>query len=249
MRVLDYKLRPDDQSELLMPVDGRFNPDELRDCPEPVQRYLLHSIQPGTKRYQSIRLEMVGQIKIGRWLPFRAQEVLSPHRGFVWRARVAGLMVGSDRYVARRGAMEWKLASLLPILRACGSDLSRSAAGRAGGEAIWLPTALLPRFGVTWTAAAEEFIEASFDLDHLPISVRYQLHSNGGIRSVSFDRWGDPDHSGTWAWLPCGGEVTSEASFAGLIIPSSGSFGWHYGTDRWPGGEFFRYRIVGLHGD
>ena len=44
------------------------------------------------------------------------------------------------------------------------------------------------------------------------------------------------------------GTLTSEGTFAGLTIPTSGSLGWHYGTDRWPEGEFLRYRIVAIHG-
>lgn len=247
MRAIGYRLRAEDREDLLLPVDGRFDHAELEACPGPVRRYLLHSIGSGTDRRRSIRVEMTGHIKIGRWLPFRAQEILTPHRGFVWRARVAGVIAGSDRYVGQAGAMEWRLAGVVPVVRASGADVSRSAAGRAGGEAIWLPTALLPRFGVHWTAVSDEVIESGFELDDVPIHVRYQLSGSGGIRSFTFDRWGDPDNTGTWAWHRCGGEVTGEATFAGLTIPTSGSFGWQYGTDRWPDGEFFRYRIVAVH--
>jgi hypothetical protein len=40
--------------------------------------------------------------------------------------------------------------------------------------------------------------------------------------------------------------VTGYATFDGLTIPSAGRFGWHFGTERWPEGEFFRYQITGL---
>ena len=30
-------------------------------------------------------------------------------------------------------------------------------------------------------------------------------------------------------------------------IPSAGSAGWFYGTDRWPDGAFFRFEITALH--
>ena len=76
MRGIGYQLRPEDREELLLSVDGRFDPAELEACPEPVRRYLLHSIRSGTNRYRSIRVEMTGHIKIGRWLPFRAQKIL-----------------------------------------------------------------------------------------------------------------------------------------------------------------------------
>jgi hypothetical protein len=44
----------------------------------------------------------------------------------------------------------------------------------------------------------------------------------------------------------CGGDVTAHSTFEGLTIPSAGTFGWFYGTDRWPDGEFFRYQITDL---
>jgi len=242
----DYLLQPKDTADLLMPADGRFHPAELGDCPEPVRRYLLHSIAPGTPRLRSVRLDMVGHLKIGRWLPFRAQELLTPHHGFVWRARVAGVIVGSDRFIPGSGGMSWKLAGLIPFVRTSGPDVARSAAGRAGGEALWLPTALLPRFGVAWTAQSTHSIESSFTVDDVPLSVRARIDDTGAIRSLAFDRWGDPDNTGTWGWHLCGGEVTGETCFEGLTIASAGSFGWHYGTNRWPDGEFFRYRITAM---
>jgi hypothetical protein len=43
-----------------------------------------------------------------------------------------------------------------------------------------------------------------------------------------------------------GGDFSADATFDGVIIPSGGRLGWHYGTDRWSEGEFFRYSITGL---
>ena len=48
---------------------------------------------------------MRGSIKVGRWLPFRARQVLDPRRGFVWRARAAGLIAGGRRLPGRRRAV------------------------------------------------------------------------------------------------------------------------------------------------
>jgi hypothetical protein len=31
-----------------------------------------------------------------------------------------------------------------------------------------------------------------------------------------------------------------------VTVPAAGRVGWFFGTDRWPGGEFLRYRITGL---
>jgi len=50
---------------------------------------------------------------------------------------------GSDRWVDGIGAAKWKVFGLIPVANAEGPDITRSAAGRAQIEGIWLPSALL----------------------------------------------------------------------------------------------------------
>jgi hypothetical protein len=71
--------------------------------------------------------------------------------------------------------MQWPLLGLLRLLHAQGPDVSRSAAGRAAAEAVWVPTALLPRFGVTWEAADAHHLTASYRLDDVELEVHYTL--------------------------------------------------------------------------
>jgi TusA-related sulfurtransferase len=126
---------------------------ELDGLPGPVRRYLCAAIAPGTPLATASRLRMRGHIKVGRWLPFHAQQTLSPHHGFQWNARAAGVITGFDRYASGQGQMRWKLLGLLPLVHADGPEVTRSTVGRAAAEAVWVPTALLPRFGVDWSAA------------------------------------------------------------------------------------------------
>ena len=108
---------------------------------------------------------MRGQLRLGRWLPFQAEQVLAPHHGFYWAARVAGLISGFDRYLDGQGELRWKLLGVVPVTQAEGPDVASSAVGRAAGEAMWLPTALLPRFGIEWQAADDRHVMARFGLD------------------------------------------------------------------------------------
>ena len=231
---------------LTPPEPGHFGDADLAGLPEPVRRHLAEAIARGTPLATSARLRMRGHIKVGRWLPFRAHQVLSPHHGFIWTARAAGVIAGSDRYVDGTGGMDWKLAGLVTVAHAQGPDVSRSAAGRAGAEAVWLPTALLPRFGVRWSAGSADQVTAAFRVGDTPVALRLRLDAAGRIASLLFDRWGDPDNSGDFGWHRFGGEVTGYRSFHGLTIPSEGRLGWFYGDDRWPAGEFFRYQITDL---
>jgi hypothetical protein len=146
-----------------------------------------------------------------------------------------------------RGAMRWKALGVATLMHAAGADVSKSAAGRCGGEAIWLPTALLPRFGVEWAARADDHIAARFEIDSTAIELHLSLDNEGHPTSVVFDRWGDPDRSGVFGWHRFGGDITAHQTFNGLTVPGEGSWGWHHGTGRWHEGEFFRCRITDHH--
>lgn len=171
--------------------------------------------------------------------------MLNPHQGSIWAARAAGVISGSDHYLDGVGEMGWTLAGMVTVASGDGPDMSRSAAGRAGAEAIWVPTALLPRFGVIWSAADETNIAASYRIGTTPVEIKLALDRDGHPESVLFARWGDPNRTGEWDRHPFGGTVSAHSSFGGLTIPSAGRLGWHYGTDQWSG-EFFRYEITDL---
>jgi hypothetical protein len=234
------------ESTLTQGAVGQFTEAELEGLPEPVQRYLRTAIAPGSPLARTTRIRMRGRIKIGRWLPFRAREVLTPHLGFIWAARAAGIISGSDHYAQGHGEMDWKLAGLVRVMHTEGPDVSRSAAERAAAEGVWIPCALLPRFDVEWAADDDTHLSARYHIEDKPVHVNYRLSPDGYIQSVVLDRWGDPDGTGTFGLHPFGGEFTSHATFDGATVPDSGRLGWHYGTDRWSEGEFFRYHITDL---
>lgn len=234
------------RSELAGDSSGTFDEDEISGLPEPVARYFRASVRTGTALAQAVELTMSGRIRIGRWIPFRATEVIAPRRGFVWAARAAAVVSGSDRYLDGVGAMEWKALGLLPVMNVSGPDVSRSAAQRAASEAIWVPTALLPRFGVAWTATGEDRSEAEFSIDDYPVRLTLSLGPAGLPTSVHLERWGDPDGTGEYGLYRFGADFTAHRTFDGLTVPSAGTVGWHHGSDEWDRGEFFRFEIDGL---
>ncbi len=110
------------EHRLLRPAaPGVFDDEELEGLPEPVARYLDAAIARGAPLARSAALDMRGHLKLdGRWLRLRAHEVLAPHDGLVWRARVAGIVTGSDRSSQGHGVMDWKLLGLLRVMHAEG---------------------------------------------------------------------------------------------------------------------------------
>lgn len=125
---------------------------------------------------------MRGRIKIGRWLPFKASQLLAPRLGTVWRA----------------------------------------------------------------TVARHHEIEVTFAVDDHEVTLHHRIDDQGRLRSSTFQRWGDPDRTGAWERHPFGVEVHGEGTFGDLTIPTRGSAGWHFGTDRWDRGAFFEFEITRL---
>jgi hypothetical protein len=224
---------------------GQLTEDELDTLPEAARRYFAHAMAPGAPLAQAARVRMRGQLKLGaRWLPFRAHEVLAPRAGFVWAARVAGLVTGSDHYVDADGALDWKLLGLIRVMHASGPDVARSAAGRGAAEGVWVPSALLPRFGVDWSSETDDHIVANYRIDDVDLELHCRLDAEGRLRSITFDRWGDPDETGSYGQHPFGVEVTGYDAFGPYAVPSAGRAGWFPHSDRWPESVFFRYQLT-----
>src|SRR3569623_1705960 len=122
--------------------------DELwRTAPAPYALFDVAriAIVPGTPLANAVRLRMHGEIKLRGWYPFTAEQVIRWDRGMIWRATVEvhGLPIrGGDSFLDGEGAMRWRLFGLVPIITAEGADITRSAAGRAHVESIWLPSVL-----------------------------------------------------------------------------------------------------------
>ncbi len=222
-----------------------FEPAMVEELPEPARRWLLHAIPPGTPLWPSVVLTMRGQIRLGTWRPFTAQQVLAPPRGFVWAAtaRVLGLPVtGFDRYSAGSGQMDWRLGGLVPVMTATGPDVTHSAAGRLAGEMALAPTTFR---GATWTPGPDEDSAlATWHIDEHRESVEFRVGPDGRLLGVLMQRWGNPGGE-PFGRHPFGVTVEGEDTFGGVTIASRLRAGWYWGTDRQDEGEFFRATITG----
>jgi hypothetical protein len=220
--------------------ERRFNPADLGHLPPAAQRYLSHAIAPDTPLASAVRLRMHGAIKLRRWRRFTAEEVIVRDRGMIWRANVklAGTSIrGVDRFVDGAGAMHWRLAGLMPIVRASGPDITRSAAGRFAAESVWLPSLLLAD-DVTWSADDATIARAHFAVDAHDEDLTLTI-SGGALQSVALPRWGNPDGR-KFREVDFGAAVDQEGTFGGYTIPVRTRVGWYFGSGRFEDeGKFF----------
>lgn len=156
---------------------------------------------------------------------------------------MGGVLVGSDRYADGKGEMAWKFLGLVRVIHAEGPDVSRSSVGRLGAEAVWLPTALLPRFGVTWRAADPHHVTANYRLHETDVELECTLDDEARPRVVAIERWGHPDNTETFGLYRFEHELTRYSRSEGLTVPSAGRAAWFYGGGGSIGHDFFRYEL------
>ncbi|WP_241384000.1 DUF6544 family protein [Rhodococcus sp. CH91] len=222
---------------------GRFAPACLDEMPAAARRWLTHAVAANTPLARSARLTMSGQIRIGSWRPFTADQILVPATGFIWAAtaKVGPLAIsGYDALTSEGGRMRWRLGGIVPVMSARGREIGDSAAGRLAGESVFVPTAFpLARWSgeddvatATWTVAGRE------DRVHL------DLATDGTLRRVRMHRWGAPAGHDA-ARYPFTVNVEAERTFDGLTIASRIRAAWDTGDAS--DGEFFRAEITGAH--
>lgn len=228
-------------------ADGRvFDPTALSGVLPLARRFLEHAIAPGTPLARSVRLKMHGEIKLGRWYPFRAEQVITNDGQFVWAATVSmfGLPIrGSDRLFNGNGEMRWKLLDVFPVVTARGADITRSAFGRLHGEQVhWLPSTL-PGGRTSWSALPSGQLRVRLEDPIRSSASDIELDSEGRARAARLSRWGDPDGKG-FREVDFGVFLDQDRRFGGFTIPTRVRAGWFFGTDRFDSeGEFFRATI------
>jgi hypothetical protein len=220
-----------------------FDARRIATFPEPARRYLAHAIRPGTPLASAVRLRMHGEIKLGRWFRFHAEQITHADRGFVWHATMPlfgiPLIRGFDRLIDGAGEMQWKLLGIVPLMSASGADVTRSAIGRLKGESLWLPSVLV-REDVRWTARDACHATATFGDSE---TVDFAIDERGRLESSKMLRWGNTG-DGTFRLAEFGALVEDEGTFDGYTVPTRVRAGWYFGTPRFEAdGEFFRGTI------
>lgn len=204
-----------------------FTVEMLAGLPDVAQRYFTHAIRPGTRLARSVVLEMNGRISLrpaaGKQA-MRAREILATPDGLIWNARVGsgrGTITGYDFYADGDGAMRWWLVGFLPVVRARGPDVVRSAAGRVALESIWLPSALLPARGARWEAVAEHSARVELGVGDEALTLELTVTPSGAVQRIAMMRWDPQGLDGTPAYvLWVADHIAAEGTFDGYTIPT-----------------------------
>ena len=233
----------DDLSRTPTEDPSRFDPTSLEGLPEPARRYLARAITPGTPLARSVTLTMEGTIVLDPArppVPMTAEQVLTPPMGFVWSARTQGGMMrirGFDRLGRGEGEMRWKLFGLIPVMRARGEDVTRSAAARLGMEAVLLPSALVPGGPYRWEAVDDHHARYIITILGETVSTTLEVDPEGRPLRAWADRWNEGKYERFEVRL------SEEFEAGGYRLPGRIVAGWRLGDpDAYP---FFDARLTG----
>jgi hypothetical protein len=240
---------PEDWRELGGSTDGfaLFDPALTEDLPEPVRRWLLHAVEPGTPLLTGVELEWTGHIRLGRtWRPFLARQRSTLEGGYVWaaRTRMGGLPVtGHDRFTRGEGEMAWRLARRIPVMSGADDEVTRSASGRHVAELLSCLPAVALDPAVRWEPVDHLRATALLDVDGRSQAVTVTVDPVGRLREVEMDRWGTPPGE-SYGRHRFGAVLGGERRFDGYLVPTEVLGGWHFGTGRWPEGAFLEGRVT-----
>ena len=230
------------------PLPASYNPAMVAGLPEIGQRYFARAIAPGTPLHRVPRLEMEGSLILnGRVLPMRADQLLTPPHGFVWRARAGSGLIrfsGSDGYW--NGQTSWtrfRLWGVLPVVQIAGTeDHARAAAARMVMETVWVPAALLPQSGAVWTQTGADQAEVRFPEVPGVEPIHLTLDTAGRVLEMTTLRWSDANPDRIHRLQPFGGRNLAHGIHQGFTIPNAMEIGNLYGMPDYA--PFFRAHLT-----
>jgi hypothetical protein len=217
-----------------------FDPTDLKDLPAPVRRYLQSAIPEGRTLVDTARIEQTGQLRTGDgsspWYPFDATHhvTVSPP-GFFWDAtvRFAPLVTVSvrDSVCTGEGSGAISLWGVVPLDSATSSpELVEAELQRYLAEAVWYPTALLPREGVEWEPVDDQSAKATVEYGGVSASLTF-VFDDEGVQQVEGERYRRVGSG--FERTPWTGRWMEYQRRDGLQIPLSGEVIWGL-----PEGEF-----------
>jgi hypothetical protein len=203
----------------------RFDERMVADLPEPVRRYFLYAIAPGTPLRSCAEIEMAGELGLGTkaapgYREMHARQILAAPDGFVWRVRF-GSLSGSDGAAANGSWTRFWFLGLLPVARVGGDpDHHRSAMGRMAAEAVfWTPAALLPGPGICWEARDADTARLVMRIGGHDHVIDLTVTAEGQPTRIVLQRWSNANPEKTYRLQTFGGDLSDFRTIDGYRVP------------------------------
>jgi hypothetical protein len=227
--------------------EAPYSRDDLAGLPAPVVRYFDFALTPGQLLVRGARLRQTGAMALrpNSWSRFTATEYFGVDPpGFVWDANIHVAPLVSvhvrDGYWAGEGTMTGKLAAIVPVVDEHGTpEMASAELLRYLAEAVLLPTALLPRHGIAWTALDDQSARATVTDAGMTVSCDVSFGERNQIERIRAMRYRDV--GGKCVLVPWVGHFGDYRRIDGMMIPMFADVEWVLAGKKVP---YWRGRVV-----
>lgn len=224
-----------------------YSERELEGLPAPVQRFFRRNLDEGAPHLSCVRLRQSGTLRERQgqpWTEYEAEEyVVGSTPALLWYARLRPfpmVWIDSRELLLRGGAHT--LAKIFSTIRSLDRDddaTRKAMLLRWMMDLVYLPSALLPREGLSWTALDDDRAELTLRTGEVEVHGIFVFDDKGDvIRFESDERpWLGESRHETVLWIA---ELSEHRAFGGLSIPTSVALRWELD------GQTFPYRQAKL---
>jgi hypothetical protein len=193
--------------------------------PAPVARYVTKAINR-SEPIRTVSLRHGGRFRTslnGSWLPIRGTQFFrTGPPAFIWwgRVRIApGLWVDArDRSVDGIGNMLVRVESTATIANSSGPQLDQGALLRLLGEMTWMPTALLDRRYVRWSAIDDHRASATLSINRREVTGVFEFGADDLPMTFTAERYRDVG-GGKSVLTPFIGRSSDYRRVSGALVP------------------------------
>jgi hypothetical protein len=211
---------------------GTFQPRSLEGVPPPVARFLSRSLAERQPLIDAIQVEQTGEFRVGEaWRPFHAtQRFTVEPAGFVWDARISMVpllpVLVRDSYVAGSAAMRGEIGGVYPLVNQSDRrELNAGALQRFLAEAVWFPTALLPRDNLKWDPIDDHRARATLTDRDTTVSLEFRFNGAGDVTEIfTPDRYAE--NRGRYEPKPWIVRCSEYETHGGMRIPIQCEVAW-----------------------
>lgn len=213
-----------------------FTYDQIRNLPEPVQRYFRYALKENQPDIACVRLKHDGTFRPDPkkgWMKIRGEQYFNVHDpGFIWKAGIS-IMTARDMYLNNKGRLVITLLSLYNIVDAQGPAYDQAELLRWLIEHIWFPTALLPDENLQWTAIDRHSAGLTFKYHSLSLFCKVFINTQGEITRIETKRYMSDTRMETWI-----GKCSEYKERNGVRIPVKIEAAWLLDTGEYPYARF-----------
>jgi len=211
--------------------ERRYASAALAVLPLPAARYFRRVLRDGQPMIRSVVATQEAEFFInGAWRPLKAtQHFSATPPGLVWDATItmAPLLQAyvRDAYVGGRGSMQAAIYGLISLVDQAGTpELNSGALQRVLGEAVWLPTALLPAPAISWTGRDDRSAVVTLTDQGTRVSLLFEFDDHGDVMRISGDRY--KESAGGYTQQPWIISCREHAERSGIRVPQYCEVAW-----------------------